>query len=59
MMTIELSEDEVKALMRLIDAHLPELEWEVARSEQRDYRKTMVHDEGVLVELRRRLRPTA
>ena len=53
---IRLSPDEIDVLLRLLDAHLPELRVEVRRTEfSRDFRTALEHDEATLSALRRRL----
>jgi hypothetical protein len=55
-MTLELSQAEVQAILRLLDAYLPEMDWEVARTEQREYGQSLKRDEDVLLRVRDRLR---
>ncbi len=53
---VQLSPDEIDALLRLLDVHLPELRVEVHRAEfSREFRSALEHDEALLTTLRARL----
>jgi hypothetical protein len=54
-MKLELNPEETVALLRLLDAWLPELRWETARSEDHEYRRGMEAEEALLTRIREAL----
>jgi len=55
MAQLTLTDEEIAALKRVLDNQLHDMDWEVVRTDQRDYRAWLKHDEALLHGIRRRL----
>jgi hypothetical protein len=55
MKVIELSDEEAIALQHALDAYLADFEYEAARTEQRDVKRDIWHEEHLLTAIRKKL----